>query len=100
MYQLSDETLDYVNNKVAVDKMIADGLGSAYVLGNQDVLSIWQETAKKIDGKNYSIYDIELEWLAKSSCEMYKEGMCATAEEAVNDFKAQVRDQNPNLTVP
>ena len=100
MYQLSDETLDYVNNKAAVDKMIADGLGSAYVLGNQDVLSIWQETAKKIDGKNYSIYDIELEWLAKSSCEMYKEGMCATAEEAVNDFKAQVRDQNPNLTVP
>ena len=32
MYKLSDETLDFVNNKAAVEKLIADGKGESQYL--------------------------------------------------------------------
>ena len=41
MYKIQDETLDFVNNKAVVQKMIANGKGATPILGGANPLQTW-----------------------------------------------------------
>ena len=99
MYKLSDETLDFVNNKAAVAKLIADGKGESPVLGGANPLQTWADNAEKINLQYATEYDSTFNGYLDNASEAYNSGELKTVDDAVETIKQSIRDGYQNLTV-
>lgn len=99
MYKLSDETLDFVNNKAAVAKLIADGKGESPVLGGANPLQTWADNAEKINLQYATEYDSTFNGYLDNASEAYNSGELKTVDDAVEAIKQSIRDGYQNLTV-
>lgn len=87
---------DFVNNKAAMDKIVADGSNSNALLGGQDQFSVLAEVAKGIKmNDSVSKYDQNLKdtFLTK-----LKENIASSSDDIVKAFTDQALADNPDLT--
>ncbi len=98
MKKMSEETLDYVNNKEAMKALSDEGKGAYEFLGGQDFISVFMPLAEKVDVSWISAYDQKINDLLATQIEQYQFS-AKDLDEAINDFKASVKEQYPNITV-
>ena len=97
MYKIADESLDYVNNKEAVQKLIDDGKGPYEFLGGQDFLAVFEPLAEKVDLSTMTAYDQKINSAWDNEITAYAEGT-KDKETAIADFKKAVTDMFPDVT--
>lgn len=95
MYNISKDTLDFVNNKAANDKLEADGVTGDFV-GGQSLVSVLKEAADKIDCSNVSPYDQGCMENLMTAMKDYYNGK-ATKDEAIAKWKELTVKQYPAL---
>lgn len=98
MKQICEETLDYVNNKEAVNQLIAEGKGEFDFLGGQDFLAMFSELAEKVDVSTMCSEDFDINSAWNTQIREYSTG-AKTKEEAIADFKKNVSDLFSYITV-
>lgn len=98
MYNMAKETLDYVNNKASVQKMIDEGLGSYEFLGGQDFLAVFSPLAEDVDVSWMSAYDQKITDQLDVQVKEYATGK-KDKETAIADFKKGVLNDYPTLNV-
>jgi hypothetical protein len=98
MYNLAAETLDYVNNKAAVEKLVADSKGSYDFLGGQDFLAVFSPLAENISVSTMTGYDQNINNAFDVQVKEYAEGK-KDKDAAIADFKAAVADTYPEVTI-
>ncbi|SFR63474.1 hypothetical protein [Anaeromicropila populeti] len=98
MNKMADETLDYVNNKEAVQQLIDAGKGPYEFLGGQDFLSVFSPLAENVDVSWMSAYDQKINEQLDIQVKAYANGE-KDKDAAIADFKAGVADMYPTLTV-
>ena len=99
MYKIQDETLDFVNNKAAVQKMIANGKGATAILGGANPLQTWYNVAVKVDGSKATQYDSVFEGYLYTDIDGYENGYNESKDNMKSMLKAMIKDGYPNLTV-
>ena len=99
MYKIQDETLDFVNNKAAVQKMIANGKGATPILGGANPLQTWYNVAVKVDGSKATQYDSVFEGYLYTLIDGYENGYNESKDNMKSMLKAMIKDGYPNLTV-
>lgn len=98
MYNIAAETLDYVNNKAAVEKLIKDGKGTYDFLGGQDFLEVFAPLAEKVDVSWMSAYDQKINTALDTQVKAYAAGE-KDKDAAVADLKAAVKNDYPAVNV-
>ena len=98
MKKMSEETLDYVNNKAAMQALSDEGKGSYEFLGGQDFISVFMPLADKVDVSWMSAYDQKVNDLLGTQIEQYQLGE-KDLDTAIKDFEASVKEQYPNITI-
>ena len=99
MYKIQDETLDFVNNKAAVQKMIANGKGATPILGGANPLQTWYNVSVKVDGSKATQYDSVFEGYLYTLIDGYENGYNESKDNMKSMLKAMIKDGYPNLTV-
>lgn len=99
MYKLSDETLDFVNNKAVVAKLIADGKGASDVLGGQNPLESWAVAAENISLNNATEYDSTFNGYMDNASGAYNSGELKDIDAAVQSIKDSVSSAFTFITV-
>ena len=99
MYNIEANTMDFVNNKEAVAKIIADGKGASDILGGQNPVETWAEAATKIDLSNSSYLDSALKAIMDKASEAYNAGTLDSADAAVQYVKDEVAKTYDYITV-
>ena len=95
---LFEETLDYVNNKAAMQALSDEGKGAYEFLGGQDFISAFLPLAEKVDVSWMSAYDQKVNDLLGTQIEQYQLGE-KDLETAIKDFETSVKEQYPNITI-
>lgn len=96
MYNISKDTLDFVNNKAANDKLVADGVTGDFI-GGQSVVEVLKEAADKIDCSNVSPYDqMCMENLMKAMKDYYNGSK--SKEDAIATWKELTLKSYPALS--
>lgn len=98
MTKMSEETLDYVNNKKAMMNLSDAGKGAYDFLGGQDFISVFSPLAENIDVSWTSPYDLTINDLLINQVTEYSKGR-KDKETAIADFKTSVADAYPDITV-
>lgn len=98
MYNIAADTLDYVNNKEAVQKLIDAKKGSYDFLGGQDFLAIFAPLAEKVDVSWMSAYDQKINDALNNQNKAYANGK-KTKDEAIAALKKAVKADYPAVTV-
>ena len=98
MTKMSEETLDYVNNKAAMKALSDAGKGAYDFLGGQDFIAVFSPLAENVDVSWMSAYDQKINEQIVSQAQSYAKGE-KDKETAVADFKAAVADMYPDITV-
>ena len=98
MTTMSEETLDYVNNKTAMKTLSDAGKGAYDFLGGQDFISVFSPLAEDIDVSWMSPYDQTINNLFINQATEYSKGT-KEKEAAVADFKTSIADAYPDITV-
>lgn len=98
MYNVASDTLDYVNNKASVEKLIADGKGSYDFLGGQDFLSVFAPLAEKVDVSWMSAYDQKINTALDTQIKAYAAGD-KDKDGAVADLKKAVQNDYPAVKI-
>ena len=98
MTKMSEETLDYVNNKTAMKTLSDTGKGAYDFLGGQDFISVFSPLAENIDVSWTSPYDLTINDLLINQVTEYSKGTKDKAT-AVADFKTSVAEAYPDITV-
>ncbi len=99
MKQLTMDTQDYTNNKVAMEELANDpSFGSAF-LGGQNHIALFAAAAPNIDCSNMSAYDQLANEQFQECMKDYFNGEVDQAT-ALNNFYAKMKDTYPELTVP
>ena len=96
MASIEEETKDFVNNKEAVAKVIADGAGASDILGGQNPVETWAEAALHIDLSNATYMDANLKAIMDKASEGYNAG---TIEDPVQYVKDEVASTYDYITV-
>ena len=101
MYKISAETADFVNNKAAMEQIAADGViaDPAAVLGGQNPVEIWLQSAPGIDLSNATYMDSAIKAIIDKASEGYNSGTYATADDAIQFIKDEVASGYTNITV-
>lgn len=99
MYKLACETFDFVNNKAVIEKEIANGDGASPLLGGQNPVEVWADSAKGIDLSNSTYLDASLKAIMDKASEGYNTGTYATVDEAVQYVKDEVANTYPYISV-
>ncbi len=86
MYNLAVDTGDFVNNTVAVDELIADGVGARDILGGQNPIETFAEAAKSINCNSTYIDGSILSYIDDAST-AYNTGTYASIDEAIQYVK-------------
>lgn len=90
MYNIAVDTFDFVNNKETIAREIANGDGASPILGGQNPVEVWAESALGIDLSNSTYLDSSLKGIMDKASESYNTGVYSSAEEAVQFVKDQV----------
>jgi len=98
MTKMSEETLDYVNNKAAMKTLSDAGKGAYDFLGGQDFIAVFSPLAENVDVSWMSAYDLTCNNLIVGQAQSYAKGE-KDKETAIADFKAAVADAYPDITV-
>ncbi|MBP3476761.1 MAG: hypothetical protein J6K48_10670 [Lachnospiraceae bacterium] len=98
MTKMSEETLDYVNNKTAMKTLSDAGKGAYDFLGGQDFIAVFSPLAENVDVSWMSAYDQKVQELMQTQLDAYAAGE-KDKETAIADFKAAVADAYPGVTV-
>lgn len=98
MTKLSEETLDYVNNKSAMKSLSDSGKGAYDFLGGQDFISVFSPLAENVDVSWMSAYDQKVNELLDTQVTAYAKGE-KDKETAIADFKTAVAEAYPAVTV-
>jgi len=98
MEKMAEETLDYVNNKEAVNNLSAAGKGAYDFLGGQDFLAVFSPLAENVDVSWMSAYDQKINDQLDVQVKEYAKGK-KSKDEAIEAFKAGVLNDYPTLTV-
>ncbi|MCM1241387.1 MAG: hypothetical protein NC314_00980, partial [Roseburia sp.] len=98
MEKLSEETLDYVNNKAAMKNLSDAGKGAYDFLGGQDFISIFAPLAEDVDVSWMSAYDQKVNELLDTQVTAYAKGE-KDKDTAIADFKTAVAEAYPAVTV-
>jgi ABC-type glycerol-3-phosphate transport system substrate-binding protein len=93
MYNISKGTGDFVNNKVAVQNLINDGVGAQYWLAGQNPFEVWADAALTINLSNVTYADATIKSYIDSASEGYNNGTYATIDDAVNYIKDQAKTE-------
>ena len=96
MTKMSEETLDYVNNKTAMKTLSDEGKGKYDFLGGQDFIEVFSPLAENVDVSWMSAYDMKINDLFGPQLEQYQLGN-KDKETAIKDFEAAVAEAYPNL---
>ena len=99
MYKISAETFDYVNNKAAMEQILADGKGAAPVLGGQNPVEIWLEAAPKINLSNSTYMDASIKQILDTAREGYIAGTFSSVDDAVQFAKEEIGTKYSNINV-
>ena len=87
---------DFVNNKVAMDKIVADGSNSNPLLGGQDQFAILADVAAGIKmSDSISKYDQNLK---DTFLTVLKDNISSDTDTILDAFKTQALADNPDLT--
>ncbi len=98
MTKMSEETLDYVNNKTAMKTLSDAGKGAYDFLGGQDFIAVFSPLAENVDVSWMSAYDQKVNELLETQLTAYSKGE-KEKDAAIADFKAAVADAYPGVTV-
>ncbi len=98
MYSIASDTLDYVNNKDSVKKMIDDGKGPYEFLGGQDFLEVFAPLAEKVDVSWMSAYDQKVNDALNNQLKQYATGK-KDKDKAIADLKKAVKNDYPAVKV-
>lgn len=98
MTKMSEETLDYVNNKAAMKTLSDAGKGAYDFLGGQDFIAVFSPLAEDVDVSWMSAYDQKVQELMQTQLDAYAAGE-KDKDTAIADFKAAVADAYPGVTV-
>lgn len=98
MTKMSEETLDYVNNKAAMKSLSDAGKGAYDFLGGQDFIAVFSPLAEDVDVSWMCAYDQKVNELLDTQVTAYSNGE-KDKETAIADFKAAVADAYPGVTV-
>ena len=98
MAEVSRQTLDYMNNKAAMDTLSAEGVGAYDFLGGQDFIAVFSPLADKVDVSFMSAYDQTVMNLLDPQITAYALGE-KDKETAIADFKTAVGEAYPSLTI-
>lgn len=98
MYKIAEETLDYVNNKASVQKLIDDKKGSYDFLGGQDFLAVFEPLAEKVDVSWMCAYDQKINTELDTQLKAYATGK-KDKDTAIADLKKAVLNDYPTLNV-
>ena len=96
MASIEEETKDFVNNKEAVAKVIADGAGASDILGGQNPVETWAQAALDIDLSNATYMDANLKAIMDKASEGYNAG---TIDDPVQYVKDEVASTYDYITV-
>ena len=96
MASIEEETFDFVNNKEAVAKVIADGAGASDILGGQNPVETWADGALAIDLSNATYMDANLKAIMDKASEGYNAG---TIDDPVQYVKDEVASTYDYITV-
>lgn len=99
MQKLSEETLDFVNNKVAIQNQIDAGTGASEVLAGQNPLEVWAEAAEGISLKNATEYDSTINGFMDTASAAYNSGEAKDVDAAVQIIKDSVASTYSFITV-
>ena len=89
---------DFVNNKPAMEAMVADSSYGDAVLGGQNALGMFCEGADKIDKSNISEYDQGCTESFQAAMKDYFEGNTASYDDALQAFYTAVTEKYPELS--
>ena len=95
LYQISKDNQDYVNGKAACDKLIADGITSDF-LGGQDMISTLKENAEQLSMTNLSAYDQQCIENSQAQFADFFAGKI-DKDTAIANWQAEVIKSFPNL---
>ena len=98
MTKMSEETLDYVNNKAAMQALSDAGKGAYDFLGGQDFISVFSPLAANVDVSWMSAYDQKVNELLDTQVTAYAKGE-KDKDTAIADFKTAVAEAYPAVTV-
>lgn len=99
MYNMSDETLDFVNNQESIKRLIDDGKGETPILGGQNPLGIWDTVAKNANGKYATEFDMVFGEFVDDAVYGLNTGQYVTVEDAVTYIKEQIKAYYPDFSV-
>lgn len=98
MTKMSEETLDYVNNKTAMKTLSDAGKGAYDFLGGQDFIAMFAPMAESVDVSWMCAYDQKVNELLDTQVTAFITGE-KDKDTAVADFKAAVAEAYPGVTV-
>ena len=98
MTKMSEETLDYVNNKAAMQSLSDAGKGAYDFLGGQDFIAVFSPLANNVDVSWMSAYDQKVNELLDTQVTAYAKGE-KDKDTAIADFKTAVAEAYPAVTV-
>lgn len=99
MYTLACDTLDFVNNKAAIEKEIANGDGASPILGGANPVAVWAESVKNIDLSNATFLDADIKNYITDASTAYNAGTITSIDEAVQYVKDKVAENFDYITV-
>lgn len=98
MKAMSDGTLDYINNRKAMQELQAEGKGKYDFLQNQDFIEVFGPMAEQVDVSFMSPYDSVLNQLLLIQVHDYADGDI-NHDAAVSQFLQDAKEQYPELIV-
>lgn len=90
---------EFVNNKETMKSIIDEGSNKNAYLGGQDQFAVLFNQADKIDMSYVTEYDSVIKGKFNDAAGKYAKGEFTDAAAAIDDFKAEVKDALPNITV-
>ena len=98
MTKMAEQTMDYVNNKAAMQKLSSEGKGTYEFLGGQDFINAFLPLADEVDVSWMCAYDEQVNDLFGSYLSKYQEGN-HKLDDVVAEFKAAVAEKFPKVKV-
>lgn len=92
MTEISQEMGDFVNNKTVMERLSDEGKTSVEILGGQNPVPVWMETAERLDLNNVSAYDERINAFLDKASTDYNEGLLKTADEAIELIRKLVAE--------
>ncbi len=99
MYNIEKGTSNFVNNKEAVTQIIADGIGASDILGGQNPVETWANSALQIDLSNATYLDNAIMAEIDKACQAYNSGEVSSVDDAIKMVKDNMKKAYDYLNV-